>query len=311
MVSDVNDSQLKSIIRRIPAWADLEPTHVERMAGLTNANYFIMINGERFVLRVSRENTQMLGIDRQHEALILKTAAALGIGPDVFAFLLPEGHLITRWVEGRHWKAKEFRTPEHVRMLIEMVKRIHAMPPCGANFSPFRRVEAYIEAAQAYAVSFPHGFNQLIETMHTVEEKQKHDRSDWFRFCHNDLVSVNYLYCEGDHTIKILDWEFAGMGDIYYDLATVVYTHDNEGPIPAELEDIMLNCYFNSATRQQRRRLNGMKFMLMLFTGMWGLVQHGMQSAGLIPAVDGFDYLEFAEYLFAHDIQELQRIADR
>ena len=50
-----------------------------------------------------------------------------------------------------------------------------------------------------------------------------------------------------------------------------------------------------------------MKYMLMLFTGMWGLVQHGMQSAGLIPMVEGFDYLEFAQYLFAHDLLELQR----
>ena len=46
--------------------------------------------------------------------------------------------------------------------------------------------------------------------------------------------------------------------------------------------------------------------MLMLFTGLWGLAQHGMQTAGLIPAVEGFDYLEFAEYLFAHDIRALQ-----
>jgi thiamine kinase-like enzyme len=309
MCSDIHDSKLRSIIARIPAWADLEPIRVESIAGLTNANYRITVNGECFVLRVSRENTQSLGINRQHEALVLKTAAAMGIGPEVFAFLFPEGHLITRWVEGRHWEAEEFRTPEHIHMLIEMVKRIHAMPPCEANFSPFRRVEAYIDAAHTYAVPLPHGFNQFIETMHTVEQEQKQDGSDWHRFCHNDLVSVNYLYCESSNTIKILDWEFAGMGDIYYDLATVVYTHDNKGPIPAELEDIMLDDYFNSATPQQHRRLNGMKFMLMFFTGMWGLVQYGMQSAGLIPAVDGFDYLEFTEYLFDHDIKELQRIA--
>jgi hypothetical protein len=31
-----------------------------------------------------------------------------------------------------------------------------------------------------------------------------------------------------------------------------------------------------------------------------------MQQAGLIPAVEGFDYLEFAQYLFEHDIRELQ-----
>jgi hypothetical protein len=37
-----------------------------------------------------------------------------------------------------------------------------------------------------------------------------------------------------------------------------------------------------------------------------GLAQHGMQQAGLNPAVEGFDYLEFAAYLFAHKALELQ-----
>ena len=46
--------------------------------------------------------------------------------------------------------------------------------------------------------------------------------------------------------------------------------------------------------------------MLMLFTGMWGLAQHAMQKTGLIPAVEGFDYLDFALYLFAHDIRQIQ-----
>jgi len=30
-----------------------------------------------------------------------------------------------------------------------------------------------------------------------------------------------------------------------------------------------------------------------------------MQTAGLIPVVEGFDYLKFAEFIFAHDIREL------
>ncbi len=68
----------------------------------------------------------------------------------------------------------------------------------------------------------------------------------------------------------------------------------------------MLDCYFGSTTAFQQRRLLGMKYMLMLFTGMWGLAQWGMQKAGVIPAVEGFDYLEFAEYLFTHDIDALR-----
>lgn len=235
----------------------------------------------------------------------------MGLGPEVVAFLLPEGHLVTRWVEGRHWDAAEFRTPHNVRLLTETVKRLQGLPRTGAVFSPFRRVEAYIGTAHRLGVPFPSGFDALIEAAHVVEAEQQRDLDDWQRFCHNDLVSVNYLYCEQGPAIVVLDWEFAGLGDLYYDLATVAYTHDSQGPIPPDLEEVMLACYFGEATRQQRKRLNGMKYMLMLFTAVWGLAQHGMQSAGLIPAVEGFDYLEFAQYLFAHDVQELQRVLDR
>ncbi len=69
---------------------------MERIAGLTNANYRVDVNGERFVLRVSGDNTERLGINRQHEFTALKNAAAIGLGPEVFAFMLPESHLVTR-----------------------------------------------------------------------------------------------------------------------------------------------------------------------------------------------------------------------
>lgn len=300
------DPTIKNILVRVPGWPQAHAIQAERIAGLTNANYRITVDGERFVLRVSGGNTERLGINRDHEVAALKAAAAAGIGPELVACLPPEGHLITRWVEGRHWDAAEFRTPENVRRLTETVKRVHALPPSGATFSPFQRVEAFLETARRFGVPLPDGFDACIETMKTVELEQQADRFDWRHFCHNDLVSVNYLYNDKDGSITVLDWEFSGWGDIFYDLATVVYTHDSEGPIPPELEDVMLACYFGAVTDLQRRRLQGMKYMLMLFTGMWGLAQHGMVLGGLIPPVDGFDYLEFAQYLFTHDIQTLR-----
>lgn len=300
------DTELQHIIVRIPAWSQARDIQAERIAGLTNANYRITVDGERFVLRVSGGNTERLGINRNHEVAALKAAAAAGLAPEIEAFLPPEGHLVTRWVDGYHWNPVECRTPEHIRLLTNTVKRIHALPPSGATFSSFQRVEAFLKTARRYRVPLPEGFDSFLETMKMVEAEQQADRSDWVHFCHNDLVSVNYLYNDQNESICVLDWEFAGMGDIYYDLATVVYTHDSEGPIPPELEEIMLACYFGEVTSLQRRRLQGMKYMLMLFTGMWGLAQHGMVLGRLIQPVDGFDYLEFAQYLFGHEILELQ-----
>ncbi len=297
---------LQEIIDRVPCWQGARDIHAEPIGGLTNINYRVTVDGEAFVLRVSGGNTKRLGINRRHEFAALQAAARAGIGPEP-VFLLPgEGHLVTRWVEGRHLDVKEFRTPEHVRLLTETVQRIHALPPGEATFSPFQRVTAFLETARKFEAPLPVGIMDFLETMRSVQNDQNQDTSDWSRFCHNDLVSVNWLFIEKEQRIIILDWEFSGVGDLYYDLATLSYTHDNYGPIPPELEEVMLGCYFGPVSAFQRRRLAGMKYMLMLFNGMWGLSQYGMQRAELIPAVEGFDYLEFANYLFIHDIREMQ-----
>lgn len=299
-------AEIDQILARVPAWKEAQNIQVTRIEGLTNANYRVHVDGERFVLRISGKNTERLGINRTYEAAALQTAAAAGLGPEIIAFIQPEGHLVTRWIDGRHLDHQEFRTPENVRLLTETAKRIHALPPNGAIFSPFQRVLSYLETARSFAVPLPAGLDSCLETMQAVQADQQSDTANWQHFCHNDLVSVNYLFVEAERRIVVLDWEFSGLGDIYYDLATVVYTHDSEGPIPSDLEEVMLTCYFGNPTSWQRRRLLGMKYMLMLFTGMWGLAQHGMQQGGLISPVEGFDYREFAQYLFTHDIQELQ-----
>lgn len=294
------------VLARVPAWQGAQEIKVERIAGLTNQNYRVTVDGRRYALRISGENTARLNINRQHEYAALQAAAAAGIAPQVEAFILPEGHLVTQWVEGRHWTVEECRTPQHIRLLGEMVKRIHALPPNGAVFSPFTRVRDYEAVARQFNAPFPANFDSFIQTMQAVEADQQQDTSDWQRFCHNDLVCVNYLFNENPESIKVLDWEFSGQGDLYYDLATAVFTHDSDGPIPVELEEELLTCYFGAVTAWQRRRLQGMKVMLMLFTGLWGLAQHGMQTAGVIAAPEDFDYLEFSQYLFAHDLRDLQ-----
>jgi thiamine kinase-like enzyme len=43
--------------------------------------------------------------------------------------------------------------------------------------------------------------------------------------CHNDLVCQNVL--EGDG-LALIDWEYAGMGDPFFDLAIVVQHHELE-----------------------------------------------------------------------------------
>ncbi len=297
---------LQSILAIIPNWADAEELVIERIGGLTNTNYCVNVDGEQFVLRVSGRNTESLGINREHEFEALKAASAAGIGPEVVHFIKPEGHLVTRWIDGRHWTYEEYRKPDSIRLMVETIRRLHALNKVEARFSPFNRVASFTQKVLDLGVKLPQDFDTFLETTQSIQDDQNRDQSNWLRFCHNDLVAVNYLYSDEQKKITIIDWEFAGMGDLYFDLATLAYTHDNVGPISPELEEFMLACYFGEIQDEFRIRLAGMKFMLMFFSAMWGLSQHGMQKAGLIHEVQGFDYLEFAQYLFAHDVKERQ-----
>jgi thiamine kinase-like enzyme len=289
------NADLDSIVARIPGWAGVQDLTVEPLSGLTNTNYLVTVNGERFVLRVSGTNTAQLGIDRRTELAALRAASSIGVGPEVVHFILPQGHLVTRYIEGRHWKYEEYRTPGNLHRLVETLKRVHTLPAMEGTFSPFRRVEAYASRAKGFHVPFPKNFDALLNRMGAVEENQRQDRSPWFKPCHNDLFFVNIL---DDGKVRLIDWEFAGMGDVYFDLATLVYAYDTHGPLAAELQEYLLACYFGEVNSAQRVRLEGMKYMVLFFAAMWGMLQYGLQMEGAIPAVEGFDYLQYAENIF-------------
>jgi thiamine kinase-like enzyme len=236
-----------------------------------------------------------LGINREYEFEALTAVSKAGIGAQVEYYLLPEGHLVTRFINGHHLTLEEYRTPENIQRIVKTVKRLHKLPLTIAAFSPFHRVESYAEQAQSVRVPFPEGFNKLLEKMEKIEQEQARDTYPWQRFCHNDLFCVNVL---DDGKIWFIDWEFSGVGDIYYDLATLTYAYDSPDSLPRELQEYILECYFGDVKKENWIRLEGMKYMLMFFTAMWGLLQQGMQNEGLIREVEGFNFLEYANVTF-------------
>ncbi|NHJ84704.1 MAG: phosphotransferase [Asgard group archaeon] len=300
------NSELQSIIAKIPNWINAKELTIEKTSGLTNKNYQVTVDGERFVVRISGKNAEKLGINREYEMEALRAVSEAGIGPEIVYISKPQGHLVTRWIEGHHWTADEFRRPENVLLMVETMKRYHLLDPITAKFSPFDRVESFTRTAQEFGLQLPQEFKEIDQTVQAIKNDQSRDSSNWLKFCHNDLASVNYFYSEKEGKITIIDWEFAGMGDIYFDLATLVYTHDTVGPIPEELEEYLLKCYFGKVNNQIRMRLAGMKFMLPLFSASWGLLQHALQEAGLVEKNEWFDYLDFALYLLNNDCKVRQ-----
>ena len=100
MIIDTFYPGLGAVLPQIPGWSPAENLQVELLAGLTNRNYAVTVNGERLVVRISRENAAALGIDRELEVEALTAASQVCIGPELVRAILPEGHLVTRYIEG-------------------------------------------------------------------------------------------------------------------------------------------------------------------------------------------------------------------
>jgi thiamine kinase-like enzyme len=303
---------INEIISRIPGWPDVSDLQMKPIGGLTNSNYLIEVNKEKFVLRISGSNTALLGIDRKGEIEAMETAAAEDLCPEIIHTLLPEGHLVTRYIDGRHWTYEEYCQPENLNRMVDAVKAVHNLPAIKTEVSSFRRIEHYMRQIQVLGVPYPDGFDAAIDRMETIEERLKSDsfparalchndllKSDSFparALCHNDLFSLNFI---DDGRLRFLDWEFAGMGDIFYDLATLAYSFDSVGEIPSDLQGFILECYFGKTNDYLWTRMEEMKFMVLLYSVMWGLLQSGLEQAGIIPSVDGFDYLDYAQFMFS------------
>lgn len=279
---------VQHIIAQIPAWRDARSiTGEPQKGGLTNANYLLTVDGERFVLRVSGDNTAHLGINRQSEHDALRVTSKAGIAPEVVLFTLPEGHLVTRFIEGHEWTMEEFRAPDVIQRVAATLQRVHALPPIAGTFSPYRDIEQRLAIARTRDVTLPDQLDALLEKLHAIEEERAVQSS--LRLCHNDPFHNNFL---DNGRVYLLDWEFAGMGDLFFDLASASYFY---GP---EHKAYLLECYFGEVTEEAQHTLEQLDYVVAFWNAAWALLQIGNPHAD-------FNYEAMAKNVFARMVEKL------
>jgi thiamine kinase-like enzyme len=283
---------LDQALARVPQWVgagDLKATPLG--GGITNSNFRIDVGGEAFVLRIAGADTELLGINREHEYSANLTAGKLGIAPEVYYFIRPEGYLVTRFIPGRPILPAELCQPENLRRVMELVRRIHGMPEIPGRFDVFRIISEYSEIVRRYQVTIPRDFSSMLERMQAAEKALKlHPLA--LRPCHNDLLNANFLLTD---QLYILDWEYAGMGDIFFDLANFSDHHK----LSDEQDRWLLECYFGQCSPRHLAHLKIMKIMSDLREAAWALVQIGISKLD-------FDFRDYANQFFGRVMENIQ-----
>ena len=247
-----------------------QPVKVETLGGgITNHNFKVVVDGDVLVLRIGGKDTGLLGIDREHEHEAALMAARLGVGPEVVRFA--DGVLVTRFVEGEVGRAD----PAAVGILL---KRLHGAPAVAGRFDSFRVVEAYAATATGHGRSLPDSYGTAHELACQIEARRA---AAPVVTCHNDLLAANFI--DDGERIWIVDWEYAGMGDPFFDLANFAVNNglDEDG------ERALLEAYGSTDTRA----LTLMRFMSDFREAMWGVVQQAISELD-------FDFVAYADEHF-------------
>ena len=281
--------QLDAIIARLePELGPFEGEPRPLDGGITNRNFRVRFAGEELVLRVCDHGAEVLGIDRITEEIASRRAAAEKIAPPVVAFLSDVPALVTRWLPGGGLTPEEVRSPEVLRQVTRLLHRLHSCPALPTSFDVFRLVERQRELAAA----LPESYGRVMDLAGRIEAALTGPEHEHVP-CHNDLLTANFVRDGG--RVCIVDWEYAGMNDRYFDLGNLSV---NNGFGPDE-DRALLELYFGEpATERRLAALALMRLVSDLREAMWGAVQQGRSTLD-------FDYAAYADEHF----ERLERAA--
>ena len=294
-------ARVTSSLARLELPSDFDEVRIARLpGGASNNNYRVAAIQRTAVLRVAAPDAGRFGIDRGAGLAAHRLVAAAGIAPDLIAEHLPSGDCLTPFLPGRTVDAELLGQPGVLNACIDLLRRTHAtrsadLAGCG-RFSGSRDIRAYVDTARSEGLELPSDIDAMVEASIRVDPVGMPFGA---RLAHNDVQLANFL-CDDSGRMWLLDWEYAGVGNVYFDLAMLASNAD----MSAEQREDLLAAYFAPAgpVREcDRHRLRAMVFLSALREAMWSVV------AGPVMADTGWDYHAWAQRFFEKVRDELTR----
>jgi thiamine kinase-like enzyme len=267
--------ELTEALQRVPETAGRRLTLTPLSGGITNRNFLITIDGEadRYVIRLAGNDTHLLGISREVEHAATVAAAGVGVGPEVAAFIRPEGYLVTRFIVGSAVSLEDVHRPATLTRVADSIRRIHGGPAIPGLFVPLRVAEAYLALAVSRGVPRPAGWKAAYAAGRRIERALMDAPLPLFP-CHNDLLNANFI--DDGERIRIVDWEYAGMGDPFFDLGNFSINHE----LTPDEDAFLLSAYDQTDAPDSARlaRLTLMRVVSDFREAMWGVLQQGIST---------------------------------
>jgi thiamine kinase len=222
----LNETMENSLQRRLdealsewPQWSSVIPVVLRQLkGGLTNDIFLLQSHQQQLVLRLNTVNSVSLGLNRWLEHEVLQQTQTHQLSAQLIYFDPQQRYLVTEYIVGGHWQRSDNNDANKIVQLAQLIRSVHQLQPVDGFLDIPVRIENYWRSIDCANALLPVliALKPRVQ-LHIDAAVHKNVRAC---VCHNDLVPNNLLVAT-DQRLYAIDWEYAAMGDPYFDLATV------------------------------------------------------------------------------------------
>lgn len=279
----MSDAANVARISALPCWDGIAA--VEPLAGgITNRNYLARDASRQYVVRVC-DDRSFLGIDRRNELVCQQAAAVANVSPAVV--YSESGILVSEFIECRTLTDADVRTSEYLPRIAGILRTLHGARSQLVGemlfFCPFQTVRTYTSTARRLNAALPSDINELVDDANDLQNKLRPFQPT---LCHNDLLAANIL--DDGERLHLVDWEYAGIGNPLFDLASV----SANSRLTSEHEANLVAGYGLQPDATTLQELRVLKTVSLLREGLWAVIQ-------TVKSNIDFDYVQYGNDNFA------------
>jgi len=244
---------LEGLLDRLPSLASGVLAVEPLTGGLTNVNYKVSTDKGDLVLRVGRESSGCLAIDRTNEFENSIAAAEAGIGATVVERLEDPSVLVIRYIEGKTLSAADLRGGAYIERVAAACRQLHSARRFRDDFDMFSLQRRYLSLVKEHGYRLPSGYSDYEYVVDTIRAAMSCHPEPKVP-CNNDLLAENFI--DDGAKIWLIDYEYSGNNEPSFELGNI-WSESNLSI--AQLEELVTSYYgVTSRSKIARARLWGL-----------------------------------------------------
>lgn len=282
-------NRARTIASTVITGGNIKPTDVgiEPLGGMTNRNYRVTVGETRYVVRIPGEGTEEY-VDRRSDEQASRITSDLGVNAPLVFYDASTGVQITKFIEnGVTMSATVFADLGAVRRAALSFHKLHTSGAKFRNrFDEKVIAQEYLDILAKKNSPLPDGYDRVQREAESIRAALAQSCGE-FVACHNDPAPEN-LIDTGDR-VYILDWEFGGNNDPFWDLADLAV----ETGFSEEQDRTLLAAYLGREPKlNEYGRLVLQKSLVFLLWTLWGVLQEANKNPR--PAYHFKSYWDYA-----------------